>query len=152
MKKLRFLILIWIVFTSNSLAQTKENVLYVLGTSGAGIVYNTYQYLDLLHEGLMVACHSAEMVANASTAQVGLLEVVEKSYLELKASGDLADPSDQMYIQRLAELTTLLKEQAIHLNSIATKGDEESKNAYTQTKEAAWFIISDLLELNRQKP
>lgn len=152
MKSKSLLAFVWIVFITNSLAQTQEKLLYVLGTSGAGIVYNTFQYLDLLHEGLMVECHSAEMVANAAAAQVGLLEVVEKSYLELKASDDLSDPSDQMYIQRLAELTTLLKEQAIHLNSISTNGDEESKNAYAQTKEAAWVRISDLLQLNRQKP
>ncbi|OOG70714.1 hypothetical protein [Algoriphagus sp. A40] len=152
MKKLSLVILVWIVFITNSSSQSQEKLLYVLGTSGAGIVYNTFQYLDLLHEGLVVECNSAEMVANAAAAQVGFLEVVEKSYLELKDSEDLSDPSDQLYIQRLAELITLLKEQAIHLNSISTNGDEESKDAYAKTKEAAWVRISDLLQLDSQKP
>lgn len=132
---------------SVSQAQIQEKALFNKGTTGAGIIYTTFHYLDSMYEGLIEECQSAESVANASNGQKGLLEVIQESYQELLDSNELADPNDQMYIQRLAEITGLLREQAAHLHTCASEGDQASSDAYLKTKNAAWVRISDLLGL-----
>lgn len=148
MKKSAILLSLLFSLSTFGWSQTQEKSLFVLGSSGAGVIFNTYQYLDLLYEGLLVECTTSEMVSNASQGQVGLLEVIQNGYQELLDSGELTDPSDQMYVQRLVEITGLLKEQASYLNSYSLNSDEKSSESFVKTREAAWVRISDLLQLD----
>lgn len=149
MKKICFALLFFsLLGVSYSWAQTQEKSLYTLGSAGAGIVYNTYQFLDLLHNGLADQCHSPEFVEETSAAQIGLLEVIQSSFQDLLVSGEITDPSDKMYVQRIVEIVSLLKNQAVQLNNQAVNLDEASKLAYEETRQEAWVRISDLLQLD----
>ena len=130
MKKYSLLVLSFLGLISLCHAQIQEKALFNMGSTGAGIVYTTFQYLDSMYEGLIQECQTENYVANASSGQKGLLEVIQKSYQELLDSNELSDPNDQMYVQRLEEITGLLKEQATHLHTFATEGDQESSDAY----------------------
>ena len=145
MKKYLLTLTFLVSLLTSGFTQSQEKMLYSLGSSGAAVVFTTYQYLDLIYEGLIEQCHTVEQVANATRAQMGLLEVFQMSYQDLLDNGELTDPSDQMNIKRMVEIVNLLKEQATHLNSFSVDGDPKSQESFLTTKEEAWVRISDLL-------
>ncbi len=148
MKKICLILLVLISLSNRAFCQDNEKILYTLGTSGAGVAYNTFQLLNLMYDGLASECSSAEYVQSDSAGQIGLLEVIQNSYQDLYDSETLADPNDQMYVQRLLEIVTLLREQAELLNSLAVEWDEAESEAYIEKRDAAWVRISHLLGLN----
>lgn len=150
MKKICLLVFVLICLTNQAFSQDNEKLLYTLGTSGAGVTYNTFQLLDLLYDGLASECSSAEYVESASGGQIGMLEVIQNSYQDLYDSETLTDPNDQMYVQRLLEIVILLREQAQILNSLAVEWDEVESEAYIEKRDAAWVRISDLLGLDSE--
>jgi hypothetical protein len=124
----------------------RERFLSALGMLSAAHVYQTYLNIGLLADGVENEAYTKAQAEEMLATVVGLLDQADRQLDKVRQS-DL-DEDDQGNVQRIQDLTLLLRRQASSLRAYWATGDREQITRYHQARETTWKNLSEALGID----
>ncbi len=124
----------------------RERFLSALGMLSAAQVYQTYLNIGLLADGVESEAYTKAQAEEMLATVVGLLDQGDRQ-LDAVRQTDL-DADDRANVQRIQDLTALLRRQASALRAYWATGNREQITRYHQARETTWKSLSAALGIN----
>jgi hypothetical protein len=154
MKNFRFILpFLAVMFTAFSTVQLsaqtsckgKSTALETLGMQGGALVYNTYEVVGSIHDGLVTDTWEKATAVSILDEQVGMMNKLEKQYQDLIDSKFLSDPDDSAFVMRMKKTTALVRKEAEDLETYINDKTDTNEATYQESRKAAWKEIAALL-------
>ncbi|MCI0456665.1 MAG: hypothetical protein L0Z62_06760 [Gemmataceae bacterium] len=124
----------------------QERFLQALGGLSAAHVYQSYLNIGLLADGVESEAHTKAEAEQMLATVAAMIDLVDR---QLDKVGELGlEADDQQSVERIQELTVLLRRQASALRSYWASGDEEHITRYHEARETTWNTLSKLLGID----
>ncbi len=123
----------------------RERFLEALGGLSAAHVYQSYLNIGLLADGVESEAYTKAEAEQMLATVASMLDLVDRQLNKVSELDLEAD--DMQSVERIQELTVLLRRQASALRSYWTTGDEVQITRYHEARETTWGSLSKLLDL-----
>jgi hypothetical protein len=124
----------------------QERFLEALGGMSAAHVYQSYLNIGLLADGVESEAYTKAEAEQMLATVAAMIDLVDR---QLDKIGELdLEADDQHSVERIQELTVLLRRQASALRSYWASGDAEQIARYHEARETTWTTLGKLLGLD----
>ncbi|MCC6416712.1 MAG: hypothetical protein IT429_00515 [Gemmataceae bacterium] len=123
----------------------RETILRALGALSLSHVYQGYLNIGLLADGVESEAYTKVEAEQMLATVAGILDLVDRQTEKVSEAG--LDEDDQERLERIQELTALLRRQASALRAYWASGDAEQITRYQEARETTWKHLSKLLEV-----
>lgn len=124
-----------------------NSLLATIGSSGAIVVYNTYQLLELTMEAYSGDLIDKQRSLIISQTQIELMKISATQHRNILESKALHVEADKKAVEDIANASESLKEMAIALQTYVEENNSDNLATYEAAADTAWQKVKQLLGL-----